>query len=80
LIGYTSDNTRTRWGRRKPWIFFGAIVSGILFAMMFYLHKGHVESFYFWYFLIVQCFFVVSFACYSIPWIALGYEMTPDYH
>ena len=80
LIGHSSDNTRTRFGRRKPWIFFGAIFSGILFALMFHLHKGHVESFYFWYFLIVQCFFVISFACYSIPWIALGYEMTPDYH
>jgi len=80
LIGHSSDNTRTRWGRRKPWIFFGAISSGILFALMFHLHKGHVESFYFWYFLVIQCFFVVSFACYSIPWIALGYEMTPDYH
>lgn len=80
LIGYSSDNTRTRWGRRKPWIFFGAISSGFLFALLFQLYKGQTESFYFWYFLIVQCLFVVSFACYSIPWIALGYEMTPDYH
>jgi len=80
LIGHSSDNTRTRFGRRKPWIFFGALSSGVFFALLFQLHKGHVESFYFWYFLIIQCFFVVSFACYSIPWIALGYEMTPDYH
>ncbi|MFH0732770.1 MAG: MFS transporter [Candidatus Omnitrophota bacterium] len=80
LIGYSSDNTRTRYGRRRPWILFGAISSGILFALMFQLYKGHTESFYFWYFLIIQCFFVVAFACYSIPWIAMGYEMTPDYH
>lgn len=80
LIGYSSDNTRTRWGRRKPWIFFGAISSGFLFALLFQLYKGQTESFYFWYFLVIQCLFVVSFACYSIPWIALGYEMTPDYH
>ena len=80
LIGYSSDNTRTRFGRRRPWIFFGAIASGVLFALMFQLYKGHTESYYFWYFLVVQCFFVVAFACYSIPWIALGYEMTPDYH
>jgi GPH family glycoside/pentoside/hexuronide:cation symporter len=80
LIGYSSDNTRTRHGRRRPWIFFGAISSGILFALMFQLYKGHTESFYFWYVLVIQCFFVVTFACYSIPWIALGYEMTPDYH
>ena len=80
LIGYVSDNSRSRYGRRRPYMFWGALLSGILFALMFQLHKGNSEIFSFWYFLIVQCFFVVSFACYSIPWIALGYEMTPDYH
>jgi len=80
VIGHSSDNTRTRFGRRRPWIFYGAIVSGVLFFLLFRLYKGQTESFYFWYFLIVQCLFVISFACYSIPWIALGYEMTPDYH
>ena len=80
LIGYTSDNTRTRYGRRRPWIFFGALASGILLALMFQLYKGHSELFYFGYVLAIQLLFVIAFACYSIPWIALGYEMTPDYH
>lgn len=80
MIGYSSDNTRTRFGRRRPWIFFGAIFSGLFFMLMFQLYPGRTESFYFWYFLVFQCLFVVAFACYSIPWIALGYELTPDYH
>ncbi|MBF0483356.1 MAG: MFS transporter [Candidatus Omnitrophica bacterium] len=80
LIGYSSDNTRTRFGRRKPWIFFGALFSGVLLALMFQLHKGHGEYFYFYWVLGFQLLFVLAFACYSIPWIALGYEMTPDYH
>jgi GPH family glycoside/pentoside/hexuronide:cation symporter len=80
LIGYTSDNTRTKYGRRRPWIFFGALASGILLALMFQLYKGHSELFYFGYVLGIQILFVIAFACYSIPWIALGYEMTPDYH
>ena len=80
LIGYASDQTRTRWGRRKPWILFGALFSGTLLALMFQLHKGHGEMFYFWWVLGIQCLFVITFACYSIPWLALGYEMTPDYH
>ncbi len=80
ITGYISDNIRTRWGRRKPVIFFGAITGGICFALMFQLYKGNSEIFYFWYFLIFQVLFFLGFTCFSIPWIALGYEMTPDYH
>lgn len=80
IIGYSSDNTRSRYGRRKPWILFGALFSGVLLAAMFQLYTGQSESFYFWWVLGIQCLFVLAFACYSIPWLALGYEMTPDYH
>jgi glycoside/pentoside/hexuronide:cation symporter, GPH family len=80
ITGYYSDNLRTRWGRRKPVIFFGAITGGLLYALMFQLYKGHSESFYFGYFLIFQILYFIGFTCFSIPWIALGYEMTPDYH
>jgi len=80
ITGYFSDNLRTRWGRRKPVIFFGAITGGIFYALMFQLYKGHSELYYFWYFLILQILYFLGFTCFSIPWIALGYEMTPDYH
>lgn len=80
ITGYFSDNIRTRWGRRRPLIFFGAVIGGICFALMFQLYKGHSEIYYFWYFLIFQILYFIGFTCFSIPWIALGYEMTPDYH
>jgi len=80
LVGYTSDNIRTRYGRRRPFMFFGAIAAGILYAFMFQLYQGRSEMFYVVYFLGFQILFFVGFTCYSIPWIALGYEMTPDYH
>ncbi|MEM7816689.1 MAG: MFS transporter, partial [Candidatus Aenigmatarchaeota archaeon] len=41
ITGYISDNLRTRWGRRRPLIFFGAITGGICYALMFQLYKGH---------------------------------------
>jgi len=80
FVGYSSDNLRTRWGRRRPFIFFGALSAAFLFALMFQLYKGHNQIYYFWYFLGIQVLFLIGFTCYSIPWIALGYEMTPDYH
>ena len=80
ITGYISDNIRTRWGRRRPVIFFGAITGGVCFALMFQLFHGRSEMYYFWYFLIFQVLYFIGFTCFSIPWIALGYEMTPDYH
>ncbi len=80
MIGYTSDNTRSKYGRRRPYMFFGALISGVLFMLLFQLHQENGEAYNFWYFLIIQCFFVVAFAFYAIPFIALGFEMTPDYH
>lgn len=80
MTGYFSDNLRTRWGRRRPLILIGAITGGILFALMFQLYKGQSQNFYFAYFLSIQVLFYIAFTFFSIPWIALGYEMTPDYH
>ncbi|MFH1460683.1 MAG: MFS transporter [Candidatus Omnitrophota bacterium] len=80
IMGYISDNTRSRFGRRKPYIFFGAIFSGIIFALMWQLRIGYSESFYFWYFLTVSIIFYLAYTVYATPWVALGYEMTPDYH
>ncbi|NQV41867.1 MAG: MFS transporter [Candidatus Marinimicrobia bacterium] len=43
LLGYISDNTRTRWGRRRPFIFAGAILAGIIFALMWQLPSGYID-------------------------------------
>ncbi len=80
VIGHVSDNTRTRWGRRRPLILWGAILSGIIFALMWQLYPGHSQAFYFWVFLAASIVFFTVYAIYSIPLVAYGYELTPDYH
>lgn len=80
LMGYISDNTRSRWGRRRPYIFVGAIVSGVVFALLWQLPRGQSESFYFWYFLGGSLIFYLGYTIFATPWVALGYELTPDYH
>lgn len=80
MMGYISDNTRSRWGRRRPYIFIGAILSGIIFALMWQLPEGHSQAFYFWTFMSASVCFFLAYTVYATPFVAFGYEMTPDYH
>jgi glycoside/pentoside/hexuronide:cation symporter, GPH family len=80
LMGYISDTTRSRWGRRRPYIFVGAIASGLVFAALWQLPLGKSEAFYFWYFLVGSIVFYLAYTVFATPWVALGYELTPDYH
>jgi GPH family glycoside/pentoside/hexuronide:cation symporter len=80
LMGYISDNTRSRWGRRRPYIFCGAIAVGVVFALLWQLPEGRSQNFYYWFFLIGSLIFYVAYTVFATPWVALGYELTPDYH
>lgn len=80
LMGYISDHSRTRWGRRRPYIFAGAIIAGISFALLWQLPREQSETFYFIYFLVGSIIFYLGYTVFATPWVALGYELTPDYH
>ena len=80
LMGYISDNTKSRWGRRRPYIFCGAIAAGIVFALLWQLPEDKSEMFYFWFFLTGSLIFYLAYTVFATPWVALGYELTPDYH
>ncbi len=80
IMGYLSDNTNSRWGRRRPYIFVGAIIVGLIYAVLWQLPPGKTESYYFWYFLIGSFVFYLGYTMFATPWVALGYELTPDYH
>jgi GPH family glycoside/pentoside/hexuronide:cation symporter len=80
FMGFITDNTKSRWGRRKPFIFIGAIASGVFYALMWQLYPEDSEAVTFWYCLTMSFGFYISFTVLSVPLFALGYEMTPDYH
>lgn len=80
IMGYISDNTTSRWGRRKPYIFVGAILSGVLFAVLWQLNPENSQSYNFWYFLILSMIYLTGNTMFSTPLIGLGYEMTSDYN
>ncbi len=80
MMGYISDHTRSRWGRRRPYIFVGAIAAGLVFWLMWQVPRGHGDTFYFWFFLVGSNVFYLAYTVFATPWVALGYELTPDYH
>ena len=57
LMGYISDHTISRWGKRRPYVFIGAIISGFSFVMMWQLSAENSEMYNFYYFLFWSCVF-----------------------
>jgi len=80
LMGYISDHTKSRWGRRRPYIFIGAILAGLIFMLLWQMPVGQTQDFYFWTFLGGSMVFFLAYTVFATPWVALGYELTPDYH
>ncbi|MBT8085331.1 MAG: MFS transporter [Woeseia sp.] len=80
LMGYISDHTRSRWGRRRPYIFVGAIAAGLIYILLWRLPADASEAYYFWYFLVGSLIFFLAYTIFVTPWVALGFELTPDYN
>lgn len=87
IAGNISDNTKSRWGRRRPYMFVGAIFSGLLLPFFWTLPGlGSVEATD-WYrnipFLYVTILLTfhqaVAYTLFVVPYTALGFEMTNDY-
>jgi len=80
IMGFISDNTKSKWGRRRPYIFVGAILSGILFAVLWQMDPTDSQNYNFWYFLIMSMVFLIGNTMFATPLVGLGYEMTSDYN
>ncbi|CAH0529403.1 MFS transporter [Vibrio hippocampi] len=80
LMGYISDNFRSRWGRRRPFIFVGAVITGVVFMLMWQLYPENGQTYNFVYFLVLSLLFYLGYTIFATPLVALGYEMSPDFH
>jgi Na+/melibiose symporter-like transporter len=76
LMGFISDQTRGRFGRRKPWIFIGTILLAVCIVMLFRVPKDATLMYFaVWYIVTYQAWTLVE-----IPYRAWSIELTRDYH
>lgn len=78
LIGALSDRTNTRWGRRRPWLLFGAVPFGLAFFLQWYVPELDATG-KFVYYLVVALLLDTGFTAVNVPYTALTPELTEDY-
>ena len=80
IMGFISDNTRSKWGRRRQYIFVGALITGASFIAMWQMYEVNGAIYNFWYFLSFSFLFYLGITIFSVPYVAMGYEMSDDFH
>ncbi len=80
IMGFITDNTTSRWGKRRPYVFIGAIIAGLSYVMMWQLSEDSSQLYNFFYFLGWSLVFFLGMTVFSIPYVAMGYEMSNDFH
>jgi GPH family glycoside/pentoside/hexuronide:cation symporter len=79
IMGRISDNTHSRWGRRKPYIVFGAVMQAIFFGTIWMVPSTWSHTAIATYLIGTLVLFYLGYTIYSVPLNSLGYELTPDY-
>ena len=79
LAGSISDNWRSRWGRRHPFMYASALPLGVAFFFLFSPPTGLSEFSLFLWLTVTVVLTRAAMTLYHVPHIALGAELSDDY-
>ena len=86
IVGWLSDNLRSKWGRRRPFILIAGILAGLCLPVLFMVAPSWADmkflgvSAVFWYMIVSTMLYYPIVSCFTVPYYSLGVEMSPDYH
>ncbi|MEL6231177.1 MAG: glycoside-pentoside-hexuronide (GPH):cation symporter [Cyanobacteria bacterium J06627_3] len=79
VIGWLSDRTRSRWGRRYPWLVLGALPLGFFCFMQWIVPPLESQTSLFIYYVLMAMGGYAAFSVIILPMVAIATELTPDY-
>jgi glycoside/pentoside/hexuronide:cation symporter, GPH family len=85
FVGVMSDRTKSKWGRRLPWLLYGAVPFGVLFFLQwlvptFSADPGINQWLLFAYYVAIGILFNIFYTIVNLPYTALTPEITQDYN
>ncbi len=80
VAGYLSDRTRTRWGRRRPWMLAAIPLIAAFFSMLWRPPAGLEGTALVAWTAVALFGFYTAFTVYAVPHYSLGAELSLDHH
>ncbi len=78
LMGWVTDRTRTRWGRRRPYLLLGAVICAVSLPLVYSLHHFVEGAAAPAFALAVLIVYSLGFTIFNVPYLTMPLEMTSD--
>jgi len=78
LMGWITDRTRSRWGRRRPYLLLGAVVCAFSLPLVYSLHHFTEPGNAPYVALAVLVVYSLGFTIFNVPYLTMPVEMTQD--
>ena len=84
-MGWISDNVRTKYGRRRPFILIFGVLAGLGLPILFLVSPTWADKSFlgvsavFWFMILSNMIYIPIFSAFTVPFNSLANELTPDY-